>query len=352
VAHRKDHKNSNINPSFLESSEKQQTLLYPLEYYVDGILEGNKISLSRAITLIESKISEHKKLGSKILKGCLPHSGKSIRIGISGSPGVGKSTFIEALGMYAMSVGKKPAVLAIDPASTLSKGSVLGDKTRMQNLSNEKNAYIRPSSAGGELGGTQRNTKESIILCEAAGYDVILIETVGVGQAETKVHSIVDFFVLLILPGAGDELQGIKRGIVELADLILVNKADGERINLAKNTRQSYSNAIHLLGKKENNWIPKVKLVSSLENKGIVECWQSIVDFKNQYVEQAKDLHRSQQDLEWLKEQSKRILLEFILNQPNIKDHYEELLRLYKEGELNVFDALDRFEALIRNIEK
>ena len=216
--------------------------------------------LSKAITLIESSRNDHREIAEQIIEGCLPYSGKSLRIGITGSPGVGKSTFIESLGQLLIQDDNPLAVLAIDPSSRISKGSILGDKTRMQELSANKLVFIRPTPAGSSLGGVARRTRETIILCEAAGYQYIIIETVGVGQSETVVHSMVDFFLLLLLPGAGDELQGIKRGIVEMADLIAINKAEGDQLTLAKRAKQAYRNALHLYPLKESGWNPKVVL--------------------------------------------------------------------------------------------
>ncbi len=247
--------------------------------YVDGILSGNRTILSRAITLIESSLPKHHLAAQKIIEKCIPHSGNSVRIGITGVPGVGKSTFIESFGTFLTKNGAKLAVLAIDPSSAITKGSILGDKTRMEDLANDLNAFIRPSPSAGTLGGVARKTRETVILCEAAGFDTILIETVGVGQSETIVHSMVDFFLLLMLAGAGDELQGIKRGIMEMADSIVINKADGENILKAKTARIEYQNALHLFPPTASGWIPLVETCSSLTNKGIPEIWKIINDY-------------------------------------------------------------------------
>ncbi len=253
----------------------------PIHEYVEGILGGNRILLSRAITMIESKKPEHQSLAQEIIEKCLPHTGHSIRIGITGSPGVGKSTFIEAFGTYLIREQKrKTAVLAIDPTSQKSHGSILGDKTRMDKLSINENAFIRPSPAGESLGGVATKTRETMLLCEAAGFNTILIETVGVGQSEIAVHSMVDFFLLLLLPGAGDELQGIKRGIVEMADLIAINKTDGDQIDLAKSARKDYSMALHLFPEKESGWTPKAVTCSSQEKEGMADIWQLLLDFQ------------------------------------------------------------------------
>lgn len=247
--------------------------------YIAEILKGNTVFLSKAITLAESNIQRHQEAANTIINSCLPYANKAIRIGITGVPGVGKSTFIEALGNYLIKQEKKVAVLAIDPSSSISKGSILGDKTRMETLVRSSNAYIRPSAAGKTLGGVAQKTKEASILCEAAGFDVILIETVGVGQSETTVSQLVDFFLLLKLAGAGDELQGIKRGIIEMADLIVINKADGDNNIAAKHAKMAFTNALHLFPPKANNWTPKVLTASALHNKGITETWATIMAY-------------------------------------------------------------------------
>ena len=247
--------------------------------YVEGILEGNRTLLSRAITLTESSLPSHAVLAQEIIEKCLPYTGKSIRIGITGVPGVGKSTFIEALGLQLIRNNKKLAVLAIDPSSERSKGSIMGDKTRMEQLCAERNAFIRPSPSAGSLGGVARKTRENIVLCEAAGFDTIFIETVGVGQSETAVHSMVDFFLLLMLAGAGDELQGIKRGIMEMADAIAITKSDGENISRADKARTEYTNALHLFPPAESGWIPQVMTCSSKTGAGINDIWNLVTDY-------------------------------------------------------------------------
>ncbi len=249
------------------------------EDYFTGIREGNRIVLSQAITLIESNLSEHQILAREIIEQCLPFAGKSIRIGITGVPGVGKSTFIESIGKLVTGKGNKLAVLAIDPSSSRSKGSILGDKTRMEELSADPNAFIRPSPSAGSLGGVARKTRESIILCESAGFDVIFIETVGVGQSEVAVHSMVDFFLLLMLAGAGDELQGIKRGIMEMADAIAITKADGANKKLAEQAKREYQNAIHLFPPASSDWSPGVLTCSAITNEGIPEILETIQQY-------------------------------------------------------------------------
>ncbi|MGA2407442.1 MAG: methylmalonyl Co-A mutase-associated GTPase MeaB [Bacteroidales bacterium] len=268
-----------INPDVLLKSGRKRRKKYSADEFVSGILAGNRTILSQAITLVESSLPAHHETAQYIIEKCLPFSSKSIRIGITGVPGVGKSTFIETFGLYITREGRKLAVLTVDPSSELTKGSILGDKTRMEQLSIHPGAFIRPSPAAGTLGGVARKTRETIIICEAAGFDTILVETVGVGQSETTVHSMVDFFLLLILTGAGDELQGIKRGIVEIADLIAITKADGANKLVAENTRISYQNALHLFPKKSSGWEPKVRACSALTNAGIKELWEIIMSY-------------------------------------------------------------------------
>jgi LAO/AO transport system kinase len=267
--------NSSIAPNL--SFAKKEKL--SVDDYVNGILDKNITVLSKAITLIESNSQTHIELAQQVLQKILPHSGKSVRVGISGPPGAGKSTTIEALGYYLCKQGLKVAVLAIDPSSTLTKGSILGDKTRMELLSREENAYIRPSPSAGTLGGVARKTRETILACEAAGYNVILIETVGVGQSEITVRSMVDFFLLVLIPGSGDELQGIKKGVVEISDMIAINKADGDNIPYANLTKSAYQQAIGMLQSATDGWKTLVKTFSALEQKGIADIWTDINSF-------------------------------------------------------------------------
>lgn len=267
----------NAAQRFLNIKRKRPSV----DEFIEGILIGNMTLLSKAITLTESSLPEHQKIAQQIIEKCLPHSGKSIRIGITGVPGAGKSTFIEAMGKHLTNNKHKLAVLAIDPSSERSKGSILGDKTRMEDLSNDPNAFIRPSPSAGSLGGVARKTRETIVLCEAAGFDTIFIETVGVGQSETAVHSMVDFFLLVQIAGAGDELQGIKRGIMEMADGIVINKADGSNMNKAKLAAAEFRNALHLFPLAESRWSPQVLTCSSLYKEGIKEVWDMIIDFNS-----------------------------------------------------------------------
>src|SRR5210317_486511 len=268
--------------------------------YIEGVLKGDRVVLSRAITVIESNLSSDKRLAKEIIQAILPHSGNSIRIGITGVPGVGKSTFIEAFGLYLIEQGKRVAVLAVDPSSPIAGGSILGDKTRMEELSRREEAFIRPSPAEGALGGVAQKTRETMLLCEAAGYDVILVETVGVGQSEYQVAGMVDLFMVLMLPGGGDELQGIKKGIMELADALVINKADGDSENLAKQTQSHYQSALHLLTP-QSFWQPSVLQCSALHSQGIAEVWQMISDYTSQAVAGGHfDAKRQAQNRQWM----------------------------------------------------
>ena len=312
------------------------------QHLVDDILKGNITALSRAITLVESKNPKHSETANTIIKACLPHANNSTRIGITGVPGVGKSTFIEAFGKHLTSLGKKVAVLAVDPSSTLTKGSILGDKTRMEDLVKDVNAFIRPSASGDSLGGVARKTRETIILCEAAGFDTIIIETVGVGQSETTVHSMVDFFLLLKLAGAGDELQGIKRGIIEMADAIVINKADGDNVKRAKLAKVEFNRALHLYPEKISHWQPKVNLCSALHNEGIVDVWKMICNYNtltknNGFFEQ----NRTAQNKFWLLQTIEAQLKSSFFNNQKIKKELQKQLRLIEDGKTTPFAAAE-----------
>jgi LAO/AO transport system kinase len=310
---------------------------------INGILQNDQSALSRAITIIESSAQKHQQQAKKILENCLPHANKSIRIGITGVPGVGKSTFIESFGKLLISKRKKVAVLTVDPSSSISKGSILGDKTRMEDLVKEKNAFIRPSASGDTLGGVARKTRETIILCEAAGFDVILIETVGVGQSETAVHSMTDFFLLLKLAGAGDELQGIKRGIMEMADSIIINKADGENLKAAKLAKTEFNRALHLYPAKESGWAPKTLLCSAIKDEGISEIWEVVSNYfetvKNNGYFQHK---RKEQNKFWLLQTiESRLKSEFYTN-PLVKIELEKQLKALDENRTTPFEAAEK----------
>ena len=315
----------------------------------DGILSSNISYVSKAITLVESTKHEHQEQAQQIINTIIKHSGNSFRLGITGVPGVGKSTFIESYGLEVINRGHKLAVLAIDPSSQLSKGSILGDKTRMEQLSVHPKAFIRPSPSSGSLGGVARKTKESIIICEAAGYDYIFIETVGVGQSETAVHQLTDFFLLLMLAGAGDELQGIKRGIMEMADGIVITKADGTNTDKAKMARVEYARALHLFPPTESNWIPEVLTCSSTENKGIKEVYDMIDKYKRHSVSRGfYETKRAHQTKQWLHQTINDTLIERFYSNPIIK---EEILKIEKQLEQNQINPYQAAMDLFKKIE-
>ncbi|MEK9591494.1 MAG: methylmalonyl Co-A mutase-associated GTPase MeaB [Gammaproteobacteria bacterium] len=284
----------------------------------EAILSGDRRALAKAITLVESARPQDRKASQDLLNELLPHTGNSIRIGITGVPGVGKSTFIESFGQTVIGDGKKVAVLAVDPSSPVAGGSILGDKTRMEQLSRETNAFIRPSPAGKALGGVALKTRESMLLCEAAGFDVVVVETVGVGQSEHQVGSMVDFFLILLLPGGGDELQGIKKGILELADAILINKADGESENLANKTRLHYQSALSLLTQ-SGFWSPEVRTCSALERSGIAEAWDMVRRFHDEALGAGHLASmRSEQNLQWMWQLTDQLLRQQITDHPTL----------------------------------
>lgn len=297
-----------------------------LEAYREGILSGNRIILSKAITLVESRRPEDRQLGIQLLKSLLPATGQSYRIGITGVPGVGKSTFIEAFGLYLIEQGHRVAVLTIDPSSPKSKGSILGDKTRMEQLSMQPNAYIRPSASGLSLGGVAHATREAMLLCEAAGYDVVLVETVGVGQSEVLVRSMVDFFLLLILAGAGDELQGIKKGIMEMADALLINKADGNNSEAVRQACLAYEGALRLFRKPEYGWFPPVMSCSALYKRNIDQVWQTLLQYKSQMQQNGHwQQNRSQQRSQWFEQSLQEMLWQAFIHQPYIQSRWQQL---------------------------
>ncbi len=309
-----------VNDDSVKRFLSRNRALLKADDYVSGILEGNISLLSQAVTLVESSKPEHHEIAQEIIVRCLPFAGNSFRLGITGVPGAGKSTFIEALGKYVTSNVGKLAVLAIDPSSERSKGSILGDKTRMEELSVDPKAYIRPSPSAGSLGGVARKTRETIVLCEAAGFKTIFIETVGVGQSETAVHSMVDFFLLLQISGAGDELQGIKRGIMEMADGILINKADGSNVDKARLAKAQYENALHLFPLSDSGWAPKVQTCSSLNKTGIVEVWRMIQEYLKQVHENDYFEHRrNEQSKYWMYESINEALKNNFYNNSAIK---------------------------------
>lgn len=319
-----------------ESRKKQPTA----KELIDGILAGSITALSRAITLIESTNTAHQEKANEVISACLPYANQSIRIGITGVPGVGKSTFIEAFGKHLTHLGKKVAVLAVDPTSSISHGSILGDKTRMEELVKDKNAFIRPSASGETLGGVARKTRETITLCEAAGFDIILIETVGVGQSETAVHSMVDFFLLLKITGAGDELQGIKRGIMEMADAVVINKADGDNIKKAQLAKTEFNRALHLFHAKKSGWVPTTSTCSALTKEGIGAVWQTVLDYldlvhSNHYFEEK----RSEQNLFWMMETIDEQLKSNFYNQSNMAELLDSQKKAVQNNAVSPFAA-------------
>lgn len=332
---------SSINPEMLNRFKGRKLL--SLDDYVDGIKNGDRTILSRAITLIESTKQSHRDLAQDIIEQCLPDTGNSIRIGITGVPGVGKSTFIESLGNHIIEQGNKLAVLAIDPSSTRTKGSILGDKTRMETLATSDDAFIRPSPTAGSLGGVARKTRETIYLCEAAGYDTIFIETVGVGQSETAVHSMVDFFLLLMLAGAGDELQGIKRGIMEMADTIAINKIDAASEKSVKQAVREYKNALHLYPATKSGWSPKVTTCSALTKEGIPEIWNLVQDYisqtkQNGYFED----ERNRQARHWMYDTITNQLTEHFFENPAVKKKQKQIEQQVLDGKLSSFKAAQK----------
>lgn len=314
------------------------------------LIKGNRNALSSAITLIESKLSADKDEANALIQACLPHQKKAWRIGITGVPGVGKSTFIESFGRIVLKKGLKLAVLAIDPSSNVTGGSILGDKTRMNWLSQQENVFIRPTATGDNLGGVARNTREAIVLCETAGYDVIFIETVGVGQSETVVHSMVDFFLLLMLSGAGDELQGIKRGIMEMADAIVITKADGENLMKAKQARSQYANALHLFPAKSSEWVATAQICSSLNNEGLEEIWKTIDSYFNKIVLNGWfDHNRKHQELNLLRENLAFLLQQEFFGKQQWLDQLTTMEHRIQNGELSAYQASEKLFTLFKN---
>lgn len=330
-----------VNAEYLSKYKKKKEL--SIDEYVDGIIKGNRTILSKAITLVESSRYDHQAIAQEIIERCLPFAGKSIRLGITGVPGVGKSSVIESLGTMLTKTGHKVAVLAIDPSSERTKGSILGDKTRMEELSNDPNAFIRPSPSAGSLGGVARKTREIIILCEASGFDVVIVETVGVGQSEVVAHSMVDFFLLLQLANAGDELQGIKRGIMEMADAISINKAEGENKQKAEIAAGQYRNALHLFPSTESNWKPIVFTCSAYSNEGIDKIWETV----NEYIILTKSngyFHkkRNEQNLRILSESIDAHLKESFYSNPKIKESLIDIKKDILENKVSAYIAAQK----------
>ena len=331
---------SSLNHDAVKKLRELKRKSYNISDLFDGLVNGDLNSLSQAITLVESSLPEHNLLASEIIEKCMPYSGKSIRIGITGVPGVGKSSFIETLGLYLTRLGHKLAVLAIDPSSEISKGSILGDKTRMEILSADPKAFIRPSPSSGKLGGVARKTRETVYLCEAAGFDIVFIETVGVGQSETSVHSMVDFFLFLLIAGAGDELQGIKRGIMEMVDGLAINKADGDNIKRAELAKTEYQNALHLFPLGGSGVSPKVHTCSAINNTGIEEIWHNILS----YIEEIKtngyfQTRRNEQSKFWKHESINEVLKSSFYNNVKIRKSIIDYEDLVLNNEISSFLA-------------
>jgi len=329
-----------INPTFAKSGFDKKKSDLDGSTIANAIIQGDRTALGQGITLVESAHPKHQLEAQRLIEHCLPFSNNAVRIGITGVPGVGKSTFIEAFGNHLIQNKKKVAVRAVDPSSSISHGSILGDKTRMETLSQNTQAFIRPSASGKSLGGVARKTREAIILCEAAGFDIVIIETVGVGQSETMVHSMTDFFLLLKLAGAGDELQGIKRGIIEMADAIVINKADGENVKAAKLAKAAFAKALHLYPPKDSQWTPKVAICSALEQNGISEVWKMI----STYLQGVKannhfTANRNAQNRFWLLQTINDQLKDRFYNDPRIKKRLPEFLKAMENNEISPFTA-------------
>ena len=325
-----------VNPHFVRKRRRT----FSTDEYVEGILRGDITILSQAITLIESNKPEHYDQAQQIIERCLPHAGRSVRIGITGVPGAGKSTFIEAVGNMVVSLHHRLAVLAIDPSSERSGGSILGDKTRMESISSNPDIFIRPSPSAGSLGGVARKTRETIVLCEAAGFDVIFIETVGVGQSETAVHSMVDMFMLLQISGAGDELQGIKRGIMEMADMMVITKADGENRQKAELARAQFQSALHLFPMPESGWRPKVYTCSAVAETGLEEVWKGVEEFldhieSNGYFQS----NRNRQNKYWMYESINDALKDSFYRDPAVAAHLVDVEQRVLDAKLSSFIA-------------
>ncbi len=309
---------------------------YTAQELIDGILNHDRVLLSKAITIIESNAPKHFELGQEIIKGILPYTGKSIRVGITGVPGAGKSTFIEALGSRLCEQGKNVAVLAVDPSSSITKGSILGDKTRMETLSKQANAFIRPSPSGGTLGGVQRKSRETMLLCEAFGYEIILVETVGVGQSETTVRSMVDFFLFVALTGAGDDLQGIKKGIMEIADAILVNKADGDNKQRAMVARADYEQVLHYLRPATEGWKTKAYTCSSYTGEGVMEMWDVIEEFNKMMVDSGRlTKRRKDQTMDWVNHMTEEHVHNLVFNNPRVIEAMQQAEVLVRADQIS-----------------
>lgn len=321
-----------------------------LDKYCEGILSGDRRVLAKAITLVESRHPDHRERRHQLVEKLLPHTGKAIRLGITGVPGVGKSTFIETFGMMLVAQGHQLAVLAVDPSSQRSGGSILADKTRMQELSKSPQAFIRPSPSGGTLGGVARMTRETLLICEAAGFDVVLVETVGVGQSETAVASMVDFFLILMLSGAGDEYQGIKKGILELADAVAVNKADGDNVARAEKARLQLETALHLLQPTSPNWTPPVVACSAITRAGLEQLWQVVLDHRRRLMKTGElAAKRKAQALEWMWSLIHDGLADRFYGHPDVANALGQTVNQVRQGELLATTAARKLLFLLDN---
>ncbi len=310
------------------------------EEYIQGVLDGNRRMIAKAITLVESSLAEHKIVAEKVLEGLLPHSGKAVRLGVTGVPGVGKSVFIETMGTFLTGRDLSVAVLAVDPSSARSGGSVLGDKTRMEKLAADPRAFIRPSPSGKTLGGIAAKTREGILVCEAAGFDVVVVETVGVGQSETSVAGMVDFFLVLMLAGAGDELQGIKKGILELADAIAITKADGDNVANAERAKKAYEIALHMLAPSSSIWHPPVLTCSSVAGTGIDRIWDVVCEHREKMKKAGEfEKKRSEQNRRWLSSLIEEGVMTRFLNLPEVKDRLDKMSKDVARGDITVAAA-------------
>lgn len=339
-------KPDSVNPALRSGKKKYARGKPDVQNLFEGIRNSDPTALGRGITLIESTLQDDRPVAQQLIRQCLPYSGKSFRLGITGVPGVGKSTFIESFGLLLIEKGKRVAVLAIDPSSLRTKGSILGDKTRMEALGNHRDAFIRPSASAGTLGGVARKTRESMILCEAAGFDVIFVETVGVGQSETAVSNLADFFLLLMLAGGGDELQGIKRGIMEMADLVVINKADGDNLKKAGMAMQEYRQALHLFPPLPNGWTPEVMTASALQKEGLENIWDQMESF----LQHTKgngffDKNRQLQALQALDETIHTGITEHFFQHPEVSQLLESYKNQILEKKISPYEASEQILA-------
>jgi LAO/AO transport system kinase len=329
-------------------SSRSQPPASDLARLARGVRAGERAVIARAITLVESRRTDHQKAARRLVQELLPSTGKAVRVGITGAPGVGKSTTIDALGTFLTAKGNKVAVLAVDPSSARSGGSILADKTRMARLGSDPNAFVRPSPSSGTLGGVAAKTRESMLVCEAAGYDVVLVETIGTGQSETMVADMTDFFLVLMLPGAGDELQGLKKGVVEIADMIAINKADGDNVNRAKAAAGEYRAALHILNPRSPSWSPPVVTYSALSGQGIAELWTSVLDHRERMTETGElEARRREQQVKWMWAMLEDRLFARLRSDPALKAKLPRIEAAVAEGRTSPAVAVDEIAAAL-----